>query len=217
MRIKKQYTKTIYFILLITLLCFTNCSSAQNKEEKDKQKEKETMLKSLSEKSREAFAYCKDNNLNTDFCILIDMKIHSGKNRMFLWNFANDTIERSALCAHGIGKDNMRSTEETPIFSNIEGSYLSSLGKYKLGARSYSQYGINIHYKMHGLEKTNNNAFKRYIVLHSHQPVKDEEIYPNHMPLGWSQGCPVTSDAMMTYLDNKLQHIKKPVLLWIYY
>lgn len=207
--------KTIYFIVIITLCSFTNCSTAQNKQEK--QKEMETTLKSLRKKSKEAFAYCKDNNLNTDFCILIDMKIHSGKNRMFLWNFENDTVERAALCAHGVGKDNMRSTGDTPIFSNIEGSLLSSLGKYKLGARSNSQYGINIHYKMHGLENTNSNAFKRYIVLHSHKPVKDEEIYPNHMLLGWSQGCPVTSNEMMTYLDKKLQQTKKPVLLWIYY
>lgn len=198
------------------MLCsFTNCSTAQNKQEK--QKEMETTLKSLREKSKEAFAYCKDNNLNTDFCILIDMKIHSGKNRMFLWNFENDTVERAALCAHGVGKDNIQSTEDTPIFSNIEGSLLSSLGKYKLGARAYSQYGINIHYKMHGLENTNSNAFKRYIVLHSHKPVKDDEIYPNHMLLGWSQGCPVTSNEMMTYLDKKLQQTKKSVLLWIYY
>jgi hypothetical protein len=168
-------------------------------------------------KATEAFAFCKEKNYNTDFCILIDMKIHSGKYRMFVWNFNNQKIERKALCAHGCGKGNNRSTGANPVFSNAEGSLLTSLGKYKTGARSYSQYGIHTHYKMYGLENTNNNAFKRLIVLHSHTPVPETEIYPNHLPMGWSFGCPVTDNATMTYLDEKLKTGKKPVLLWIYY
>ncbi|GHT58511.1 hypothetical protein AGMMS50239_03210 [Bacteroidia bacterium] len=171
----------------------------------------------LSEKTTEALAFCKKNNYNTDFCFLIDMKIHSGKYRMFVWNFNDNKIERKALCAHGCGKDNNKSTGAQPVFSNTEGSLLTSLGKYKTGIRSYSQYGIHVHYKMHGLEKTNNNAFKRQIVLHSHTPVPKNEIYPAHLPMGWSFGCPVTDNATMTYLDEKLQISKQPILIWIYY
>jgi hypothetical protein len=70
---------------------------------------------------------------------------------------------------------------------------------------------------MHGLEKTNNNALKREIVLHSHTPVPETEIYPAHLPMGWSFGCPVTDDATMTCLDKKLKISKKPTLIWIYY
>jgi hypothetical protein len=171
----------------------------------------------LNEKATEAFAFCKKNNYNIDFCILIDIKIHSGKYRMFVWDFNNKEIERKALCAHGCGKDDNKSTGAQPVFSNIPGSLLSSLGKYKTGVRSYSQYGIHAHYKMYGLEKTNSNAFKRLIVLHSHNPVPEREIYPTHLPMGWSFGCPVTDNATMTYLDTKLQISKKPVLIWIYY
>jgi hypothetical protein len=171
----------------------------------------------LNEKATEALAFCRKNNYNTHFCMLIDMKIHSGKYRMFVWNFDDNDIERKALCAHGCGKDNNKSTGAQPVFSNTEGSLLTSLGKYKTGARSYSQYGIHTHYKMHGLEKTNNNAFKRQIVLHSHNPVPENEIYPAHLPMGWSFGCPVTDNATMTYLDEKLQNSKQPVLIWIYY
>ena len=32
-------------------------------------------------KSKEALIFCENNGLNTDFCILVDMKIHSGKYR----------------------------------------------------------------------------------------------------------------------------------------
>ncbi|WP_128331557.1 murein L,D-transpeptidase catalytic domain-containing protein [Apibacter sp. HY039] len=171
----------------------------------------------IKKKSKESYTFCKKNNFNQDFCILIDMKIPSGKNRMFVWDFKKDTIIRNALCAHGMGTGDLKSTEETPVFSNKDGSYCSSLGKYKLGVRSYSQWGINIHYKMHGLEPTNSNAYKRVIVLHSYTPVPDNEIAPKHLPMGWSLGCPVTSDPMMRYLDSKLKAQKRPTLLWIFY
>ena len=98
----------------------------------------------------------------------------------------------------------------------MEGSYCSSLGKYKVGIRSYSKWGINVHYKLHGLESTNSNAFKRYIVLHSYTPVPTLEIYPMHLPLGISQGCPVICDDAMRKVDALLKVEKKPVLLWIY-
>lgn len=47
---------------------------------------------------------------NTDFCILIDMKIHSGKDRMFVWNFKTKIVDKKALCAHGCGKGDNLST-----------------------------------------------------------------------------------------------------------
>jgi len=171
----------------------------------------------INEKAKEALAFCKTNGYNTDFCILIDMKIHSGKYRMFVYDFKKQEIERKALCSHGCGKGDKRSTGSQPLFSNVEGSLLTSLGKYKIGSRSYSQWGINVHYKLYGLEASNSNAFKRIIVLHSHSPVSSVEIYPAHLPMGWSYGCPVTDDETMTYLDTKLKNTKKSVLLWIYY
>ena len=170
----------------------------------------------INEKAEEALSFCKANDYNTDFCILIDMKIHSGKYRMFVYDFIGAKVEREALCAHGHGKDDKKSAGAQPLFSNEEGSLLTSLGKYKIGIRSYSQYGINVHYKLHGLESTNNNAFKRIIVLHSFTPVPSTEMYPFHLPM-WSHGCPVTDNDMMTWLDAKLKDTEKPVLLWIYY
>jgi len=190
----------IYFLLLINALAACSQDSTQ-----------------INKKAEEALAFCTANEYNTDFCILIDMKIHSGKYRMFVYDFNTQKVERKALCAHGCGKGDRMSSGEQPLFGNEEGSLLTSLGKYKLGIRSYSQWGISVHYKMHGLEPTNSKAFKRIIVLHSHTPVPETEIYPSHLPMGWSFGCPVTDDKTMTYLDAKLKDSKKPVLLWIYY
>ncbi len=168
----------------------------------------------LEAKADTALVFCKNKEFDTSFCILVDMKIHSGKNRFFIWDFKKDTIMHAGLCCHGAGGE---SSGSQPVFSNTPGSNCTSLGKYKIGIRSYSNYGIRVHYKLHGLEKTNNNAYKRIVVLHSHNPVPDYEIYPFHLPMGYSLGCPVISNELMTTLDGLLKKAGKPVLLWIYY
>lgn len=38
-------------------------------------------------KAGEAQSFCKKNNFNTDFCILIDMSLHSGLSRFFVYDF----------------------------------------------------------------------------------------------------------------------------------
>jgi hypothetical protein len=160
----------------------------------------------------EALAFCKKNKMDTSITIMVDMSIHSGKNRIFVYDFKQKEITIEGLCAHGVGGG---STPTKPVFSNKEGSYCTSLGKYKVKGRSYSNWGINIHYKMYGLEKTNSNAFKRIVVLHSYTPVPNQEIYPQTL-FGQSAGCPVLSDGTMRKIDALLKTKKKPVLLWIY-
>ncbi len=167
----------------------------------------------LREKAQAAKAYCSKNGYNTNYCFLVDFSLHSGRRRFFVWDMKGDSIKYASLCAHGYGKN---STVSKPVSSNVEGSYCSSLGKYKVGIRSYSKWGINVHYKLHGLEATNDNAFKRTVVLHSYSPMPETEVYPMHLPLGISQGCPVISDEVMKEVDILLKAAKKPVLLWIY-
>lgn len=182
--------------------------NAQSEEDPAKILEEKLKLKADT-----ALLFCKKNGMNTDFCLLTDMSVHSGKRRFFVWDFKGDSIMTSALCAHGYGKGG---TQTKPVFSNVEGSYCTSLGKYKTGARSYSKWGINVHYKLHGLESTNSNAFKRIVVLHSYEYVPSHEVYPFHLPLGYSQGCPVIDNVIMERLDKLFKKQKKPTLLWIY-
>lgn len=165
-----------------------------------------------SEKLQEAYIFCKKNQLDTAICIMVDMSIPSGKNRLFVYDFRQKKVIISGLCAHGVGGG---STATKPVFSNEVGSNCTSLGKYKVNNRSYSNWGINIHYKMYGLEKTNSNAFKRIIVLHSYTPVPNYEIYPQTL-FGQSAGCPVISDDTMSKIDKLLIRKRKAVLLWIY-
>lgn len=167
----------------------------------------------LSKKVTEAQNYCTKNKMNTTFCFLVDMSVHSGKNRFYIYNFETGKITHSGLVCHGIGKN---STSTKPIYSNETGSNCTSLGKYKIGKRAYSNWGINVHYKMHGLESSNSNAFKRQVVLHSYDYVPETEIFPSHLTMGWSQGCPVIANGLMKEIDRMLQKAKKPTLIWIF-
>ena len=124
----------------------------------------EALLAHLRSKASAAKEYCKEKDFSERYCILVNFSIHSGEQRFFIWDFEKDTIVCSSLCAHGEGKG---STAETPIYSNVEGSHCSSLGKYKTGARAYSQWGINVHYKLQGLEPTTRTSSKLHVVLHS--------------------------------------------------
>lgn len=206
--------KIIRIVLLITLsLAFAGSILAYGRSGQTTVDRRTDQYNRLKMKADSARNYCRQKGFNMGYCFLIDFSIHSGKKRFFVWDFKGDSIKYASLCAHGYGKN---STTNKPVFSNTEGSFCSSLGRYKVGIRSYSKWGINVHYKLHGLEPTNSNAYKRYVVLHSYTPVPKAEIYPMHLPLGMSQGCPVINNQTMTQIDALLKTLKEPVLLWIY-
>jgi len=194
---------TAALLLLHVLLCFSPGIAHRTFAV-----EKEPSLEKLTA----AIAYCKSNGLNTSFCIFVDMSIHSGKNRLFVYDMKQRKVIASGLCAHGIGGG---STAMKPVYSNAIGSNCSSLGKYKLGKRAYSNWGIHVHYKMHGLERSNSNAFRRIIVLHSYSPVSAQEIYPSTL-FNVSAGCPVVADDTMRKIDTLIRSGEKNILLWIY-
>jgi hypothetical protein len=138
------------------------------------------------------------------------MRVPSGKNRFFVYNLKENSIEMAGLVAHGKGPGN---GSDELMFSNEPNSNCTSLGKYKLG-RSYSgMFGLS--YKLHGLDRTNSNAFERSVVLHSFCGVPNKEVYPASICM--SEGCPTVSPAFLTQLKVLLDNSEKPILLWIYY
>lgn len=163
----------------------------------------------------DALEYCKKNNFSQEYYILVDLSIHSGKNRFFVYDFTSQKFTHKKPATHGscdVFEENPDKWKKAK-FSNREDSHCSSVGKYKIGKRDYSSWGIKIKYWLHGLEETNSNAVKRVIVLHSWEAVSDTEIYPRFNPLSW--GCPAVSDEFMKVLDQKLKATSKPILLWI--
>ena len=173
-------------------------------------------IKELRKKALSARIYCKQHKMDTSVAILIDMSIPSGLKRFVVWNFKKDTIVMKGMVSHGCGNKKWATDESSkhPVFSNVMDSHCSALGKYKIGARGYSQWGIHVNYLLYGLEKTNSNALARTIVLHSWNAIPDTETYPAGIAESW--GCPAVPNDFMKALDLILKAKNKPVLLWIY-
>jgi hypothetical protein len=162
----------------------------------------------LKQHARNLEAFAKTQNCSTHLGILIDMSIASRKNRFFVVDLQNDSVLVAGICAHGAGNDINR---EEVIFSNTPGSYYTSEGRYKLGAKFEGEYGTG--YRLLGLDSTNSNAFKRDIVLHSYYKVADEE---NANVVCRSNGCPMLSPRIFKQAEKLIDAETKPVLMWIY-
>lgn len=70
--------------------------------------------------------FLQKNKMETSIAIMVDMGIHSGKNRIFVYDFKQKQTTIEGLCAHGDGGG---STPIKPVLSNKEGGYCTSLGK----------------------------------------------------------------------------------------
>ncbi len=167
-------------------------------------------LVKLSVYSNSISTYARQNNYNTKICFLLDMKLPSGRNRFFVYDMQKNTILNEGLVAHGTGSDTGGSDL---YFSNTPNSNCTSLGKYKIGVSYNGEFGVA--YKLHGLDNTNNKAFERFIVLHSHACVPDSETEPNNICRSW--GCPTVAPSFFNTVRTYLDKTDKPVLMWIFY
>jgi hypothetical protein len=150
----------------------------------------------------------KKDDYNTNYCFLVDMKLPSGSNRFFVYDIKRDTVVKAGLVTHGYGPNN-----RSISFSNVPGSNCTSLGKYKIGKAYHGRFGLA--YKLYGLDRSNSNAFNRFVVLHSHDCVPDTEVAPQSICM--SQGCPTVSPAFLTELKTYLDKAEKPLLLYLFY
>jgi hypothetical protein len=163
----------------------------------------------ISRKAQEMRMYAQKKGYSTQYCFMLDMSLHSGLNRFFVYDLKKNAVLLSGLVAHG-------SCDEFYIksarFSNMPGGGCTSLGLYKIGYAYYGQYGKS--YKLYGLQNSNSNAFSRAVVLHAYTCVPDTEIYPKL--LCNSAGCPMVSYAFLNKLSYIIENSGKPILLTIY-
>jgi len=168
-----------------------------------------TALVRLKQKAVDIITYAKDQQFNSSYCFMIDMKIESGKKRFFVYNLKNDSIELSGLVTHGSGT----TTSSNIQFSNRPSSLCTSLGKYKIGNSYTGKFGLA--FKLYGLDNSNSKAYDRFVVLHSHDCVPNEEVAP--FPICESWGCPTVAPAFLGQLKKYIEKSEQPVLLNIYY
>ena len=163
----------------------------------------------LQQKIRKIKKFAADNNYDTTVAFFIDMRVKSGKDRFLVVNLANNAIIKKSLAAHGKGDEKFTFDRK---FSNDEGSNCTSLGIYKIGKSYNGAFGLS--YKLYGLNKTNNNAVKRYVVLHAMGSIPDKE---SKWPITQTEGCPAVAPAFLEQLAPILDNAARNVLLYIYY
>lgn len=163
----------------------------------------------LNSKASQAKSFVAKNGFNSTYCFMVDMSRESGSNRFFVYDLKNDSVLQTGLVTHGRCNEDWLTGRK---YGNEVGCGCSSLGKYKIGASYKGRFGLA--YKLHGLDSTNSNAYKRYVVLHSHSCVPNAEVSP--APICQSDGCPTVSPAFLTQLAAKLDKSEKPVLLWMF-
>ena len=117
----------------------------------------------LEQKAKAAKTYVQQKGFNDNICFLIDMSLASGQNRFFIYDLKKDSVTESGPVAHG---NCFEYWLEGRRYSNVVGSGCTSLGRYKIGSSYIGKFGYS--YKLHGLDTSNNNAFERTVVLHSH-------------------------------------------------
>ena len=163
----------------------------------------------LESRATQARQYSARNGYNTSTCFLIDMSIASGKDRFFIYNLDKDSIISTGLVTHGRCNEDWL---EGRRYGNEVGCGCTSLGKYKVGNPYKGKFGLA--YKLHGQDATNNNAFKRFVVLHSHACVPVREVDP--YPICQSDGCPTVSPDFLKKLAATIDASPRPILLWIF-
>jgi len=149
------------------------------------------------------------NGYSTHYAMVIDLGLHSGAKRFFMIRLSNEETLHAGLVTHGSSPSVLQPGQR--VYSNVEGSLCSSLGRYKIGVAYQGTFGLA--YKMHGLDTSNNHAFVRAVVLHAHECVPDRET---EEAICQSWGCPTVSPAFLKTISTYIDKSSRPMLLEIY-
>lgn len=154
--------------------------------------------------------YLKGKNYNQDIAVFINFKVPSGKYRYFVYDLKDDKILQEAVVSHGSGS--VIPNSSALKFSNIEGSYQSSLGKYEIRESYVGKFGKS--YRLKGLDDTNSNAMSRAIIIHPYSCMPDKEIAT---PACLSLGCPMLSQNAFNKTAKYIDQSKLPIILYAFY
>ena len=158
--------------------------------------------------------YCERRGYSTDYYILVDFSIPSGKKRFFIYDLQSGHQVMSSYCMHGSGKGN---TDAKPKFSNKFGSGCSSLGRYVMVGKG-RKFKNSI--RLQGLDRSNYLAEARGILIHSAGKVTRFHGEKEYIPIGTeSRGCfTVSRDCVSKVMEiYKGSSKKRPVMLFAKY
>lgn len=148
--------------------------------------------------------YFKDVSIKPHrYAVSVNFTLPSTVKRFYLIDLQTGAVE-AQYATHGKGSGRGAIAER---FSNVLDSNTTSLGIYLLGEVYRGDHEETI--RMYGLERTNDQAYDRDIVLHSAEYADEkffQRIDPNtgkkYTRLGLSNGCPAINEkAMKAYLN----------------
>lgn len=144
---------------------------------------------------------------NPTFVAIVDYSAPSTKRRFFLINLKSGEV-KAFYTSHGIGSGKGNYAYK---FSNTKDSRQTSLGMYLTGDTYRGSYGPTL--RMYGLERSNDQAYNRDIVLHGAWYVGEDfikTINPKTKEpfgrLGLSWGCPAVSLSVVEKIAPLLKN-----------
>jgi hypothetical protein len=138
---------------------------------------------------------------------VIDFSLPSTAKRMWIIDMEDGLILHHGLVSHGRNSGELMAQK----FSNINSSYMSSLGFYLTGETYQGKHGYSL--RLDGLEKGfNDKARERAIVIHG-ADYAHENFIKQTGRLGRSLGCPALPNEIA---DEIIDMIKDQSLLFIY-
>ncbi len=138
---------------------------------------------------------------------VIDFSLPSSEKRMWIINVESGEILHYGYVSHGRNSGDLMAER----FSNVNSSYMSSLGFYLTAETYHGKHGYSL--RLDGLEKGfNDKARERAIVIHGADYAKEEFIQATGR-LGRSLGCPALPHEEA---KEVIDMIKENSLLFIY-
>ena len=148
------------------------------------------------------------NEVNQRYLSIIDFSLPSNQKRFWVIDIPNKRVLYNLYVAHGKGSGILWPRH----FSDIPGSYASSIGLYLTDTPYVGHKGLALRLK--GLESNFNDlAYRRLIVIHGASYVNPGFLHA-HGRLGRSWGCPAVAEDEIKPLTDT---IKDGALLFIYY
>lgn len=214
--------KTLFFLLIFvspvlattTNLLETTVPSIHNVEEESEAEALELYeeINTTGEISKQGFLEAlvgleKINAKNKEIITLIDFTKPSTQKRLFVLDVKNKKVLLSSLVAHGRNSGENFATS----FSNINGSYQSSLGFFVTENEYIGRNGYSL--ILNGVEKgINDNAKSRAIVIHGAK-YANPSVISSGSRLGRSLGCPAVPENLATPL---IETIKDGSIVYIF-
>ncbi len=141
------------------------------------------------------------------YVAIVDYGVPSSQRRFHFINLKTGEVQKF-YAAHGQGSGK---GEMATRFSNVKDSRQTSLGMYLTGETYSGGYGITL--RMYGLERSNDQAYNRDIVMHGAWYVSEDfmnsinqKTGKKYGRMGLSWGCPAVSLAIaertIPYLKN---------------